>query len=110
MMRFLIDANLPPETARLLVTLGHDAKHTSDLGLERARDRDIWNYAKDNDCCIVTKDEDFVLLRAADPDGPKVVWVRFGNAVRRVTTQRIADVWPAVVDRFEAGDTIVEIR
>lgn len=53
-MRFLVDTNLPPDNARLLVSLGHDAVHTSDIGMERAKDRDIWRYAAENVLCIVT--------------------------------------------------------
>jgi predicted nuclease of predicted toxin-antitoxin system len=81
-MRFLVDTNLPPTDAALITSLGHDAQHTSDVGLERARDREIWQHARSNNLCIVSKDEDFVLLNAAEPDGPSVVWVRIGNAVR----------------------------
>ena len=72
-MRFLIDTNLPPDVASLLNSLGYDACHTRDIGLERATDRSIWQRAKTDDRCIVTKDEDFVLLSAADSDGPAVV-------------------------------------
>jgi predicted nuclease of predicted toxin-antitoxin system len=40
-MRFLVDTNLPPTVAPLIASLGHDAQHTSDVGLERAKDREI---------------------------------------------------------------------
>lgn len=109
-MRFLVDTNLPPAVARLLVSLGHDARHTSDLGLERAKDRDIWLRAKSDRCCIVTKDEDFVLLKSSDAGGPSVVWVRIGNAVRRIILQRLTAEWPTVMIRLQAGDGVVEIR
>jgi predicted nuclease of predicted toxin-antitoxin system len=38
-MRFLVDTNLPPAVAVLITSLGHDAQHSSDVGLERAKDR-----------------------------------------------------------------------
>ena len=93
-----------------LVSEGHDAIHTKDIGYERAKDRVIWQYARVNDYWIVTKDEDFVFLQAADPDGPKVVWVRIGNAVKRVLLQRVARAWPQVVARLEAGEKLIELR
>ena len=109
-MRFLVDTNLPPGLAVSLVTLGHDATHTKDHGMALSTDRAIWQYAKMSGACIVTKDEDFVILKTADPAGPSAVWVRIGNAVRRVLLQRLIVVWPAVVAKLEQGDGIVEVR
>ena len=109
-MRFLVDTNLPPTVATIIASLGHDAWHTSGVGLERAKDREIWQHAKSNELCIVTKDEDFVLLKAADPDGPCVVWVRIGNAIRRVIEKRISAAWPSVMARLDQGDSVVELR
>jgi predicted nuclease of predicted toxin-antitoxin system len=96
-VKFLIDANLPPALARWLASEGHEAHHVGDLGLEGMADRAIWQRARDMDACIVTKDEDFVLLQALDRAGPAVVWVRIGNAVRSVLLQRLPELWPAVV-------------
>jgi predicted nuclease of predicted toxin-antitoxin system len=45
-MRFLVDTNLPPKVAMIIASLGHDARHTSDAGLEGAKDREIWQHAK----------------------------------------------------------------
>jgi predicted nuclease of predicted toxin-antitoxin system len=109
-VKFLVDANLPPAFVRWLVSVGHEAHHVTDFGLERAGDRMIWQRARDIGACIVTKDEDFVLLQALDPTGPVVVWVRIGNAIRRVLMQRLPALWPAVVAAIERGEWIVEIR
>ena len=109
-MKFLVDANLPPALARWLASEGHDARHVSDLGIEAMPDRAIWQRARDLGACIVTKDEDFVLLQALDRAGPPVVWVRIGNAVRTVLLQRIPGLWPEVVSAIERGEKIVEVR
>jgi predicted nuclease of predicted toxin-antitoxin system len=58
----------------------------------------------------VTKDEDFVLLKASDPDGPCVVWVRIGNAVRRIIEKRISAAWPSIVGKLNQGESVVELR
>lgn len=68
-MRFLVDAQLPPALARHLVFLGHEASHVADAGLLVARDQEIWRYAEGCDAVLVTKDEDFVTLRALNPTG-----------------------------------------
>ena len=60
--------------------------------------------------CIMTKDEDFVLMQALDRAGPAVVWIWTGNAVRRVLLQRLAIFWPAVVSAIARGEKIVELR
>ncbi len=57
----------------------------------------------------MTKDEDFVLLKMSEAEGPTVVWIRIGN-VRRVLLQRISSVWAEVVSKLEAGETIIEVR
>jgi hypothetical protein len=60
--------------------------------------------------CIVTKDEDSALLQALDRAGPAVVWIRIGNAVRRVLLGRLPKLWPAVVSAIDRGEKIVEVR
>lgn len=109
-MRYLVDTNLPPARAEWLVSEGHEALHARDLGMAEAKDRVIWNEARASGSCIVTKDEDFVLLRAGRSSGPPIVWVRVGNAVRRVLLQRLSVAWPAVMARLEQGDDVVEVR
>jgi predicted nuclease of predicted toxin-antitoxin system len=109
-MNFLVDTNLPPSLVDLLVAQGHTAQHTRDIGLAQATDRAIWQAAKAAGACIITKDEDFVLIKSFDPTGPRVVWVRIGNAVRRVLLQRLMGAWPAVVAKLEQGESIVEVR
>jgi predicted nuclease of predicted toxin-antitoxin system len=109
-VRFLVDANLPPALARWLVSEGHDAEHVSDLGMEQRSDRDIWAYACERDACVVTKDEDFILLQALDREGPAIVWIRIGNAVRRVLLNRLPALWPAVISALEGGEKVVEVR
>jgi predicted nuclease of predicted toxin-antitoxin system len=78
-VRFLVDAQLPPALARLLIELGHEAQHVGDLDLLRASDRDIWHRASDRDAILITKDADFVTLRAIRGSGPAIVWMRIGK-------------------------------
>jgi predicted nuclease of predicted toxin-antitoxin system len=109
-VKFLVDANLPPALARWLTAEGHEALHVSDVGLEAMPDRSIWNHADQIGACIVTKDEDFALLQALERTGPAVVWIRIGNAVRRVLLQRLPSIWPKVVSAIQRGDKIIEVK
>jgi predicted nuclease of predicted toxin-antitoxin system len=108
-VRFLIDAQLPPSLARYLESLGHEAAHVADLGMEAARDREIWERASAASAVLVSKDEDFVTMRALRAYGPAVVWVRIGNATRRALITRFAAALPAVLAALERGETIVQI-
>jgi predicted nuclease of predicted toxin-antitoxin system len=108
-VKFLVDANLPPALAQWLASEGHEAQHVADLGMAAMPDRDIWQRARDLNACIVTKDEDFVLLQALDRAGPAVVWIRIGNAVRSVLMRRLPALWPEVMSAIERGEKIVEV-
>ena len=108
-MKFLVDANLPPALAQWLASEGHEAQHVADLGMQAAADREIWQHARDLGACIVTKDEDFVLLQALDRAGPAVVWIRIGNAVRNVLMRRLPVLWPEVMSAIERGEKVVEV-
>ena len=109
-MRFLVDAQLPPALARFLVEHGHEAQHVADVGLSRAPDHAIWNHAKSVNAVLVTKDQDFVTMRAlsAEP-APAVIWVRIGNATKRVSIERFSAALPALVEALERGETVVQM-
>jgi predicted nuclease of predicted toxin-antitoxin system len=108
-VRFLIDAQLPPALARHLQSLGHEAVHVADFGMQTARDREIWQRALTTSAVLVSKDEDFVTTRALRRDGPAVVWVRIGNATRRGLIAGFSAALPGVIAALERGETIVQI-
>jgi predicted nuclease of predicted toxin-antitoxin system len=108
-VRFLVDAQLPPALARYLTAAGHQAEHVSDLGLEKASDREIWSKAADFGSTIITKDEDFLTLRALQSHGPAIVWVRVGNTTRGALIEVISSVLPAIITALERGETVVEV-
>jgi predicted nuclease of predicted toxin-antitoxin system len=108
-VRFLVDAQLPPALARYLSAAGHESQHVSDLALERAPDREIWSKARDSGLVIMTKDEDFLTLRALQPRGPAVVWIRIGNTTRDALLEAISSALPSIIRALERGETIVEV-
>lgn len=59
---------------------------------------------------VVSKDEDFALLKAANPEGPKVIWIRIGNAIRRVLLARLEAAWPSVIEMLNEGHELIEVR
>jgi predicted nuclease of predicted toxin-antitoxin system len=109
-MRFIVDTNLPPALSEWLINRGHEAVHTTSVGLAAAPDLAIWHYAVQNEAIVVSKDEDFALLKAANPEGPKVIWIRIGNAIRRVLFARLDEAWPAVIEMVNEGHELIEVR
>jgi predicted nuclease of predicted toxin-antitoxin system len=108
-VRFLIDAQLPPALIRVLNASGQEAVHVGDIGLLQAPDRDIWQRAAAMHAVLVTKDEDFIVMRALDAGGPAVVWVRLGNAKKRALLSRFVAVLPRILAALERGETVIEI-
>jgi len=108
-MRFLVDAQLPPLLARHLVSLGHEAEHVADAGMEKSSDQDVWQRALQNSAILITKDEDFVTIRALAHSGPAVVWIRIGNTSKQALLSRVMTAWPAVASALERGETVIEI-
>ena len=75
----LFDQNLSFRLPELLVQLFPNAEHVRDVGLGRADDLAIWEYAAAHGAAIVTKDDDFRQLSFLRGAPPKVVWVHLGN-------------------------------
>lgn len=109
-MIYLVDNQLPLALARHLQSFGLEAAHVSEAGLERARDREIWDYAKTNGCAIVSKDEDFLYLSASDATGPPFIWVRLGNCRNSSLLAAFDAVLPQLLSSVDAGAKVIEIR
>lgn len=108
-MRFLVDAQLPPALARQLESQGHTAEHVADCGLGCADDHAIWRHAAASGSVLLTKDEDFALMRTLESAGPGVVWIRLGNTRRRELLTWFDRLLPAVLEALRRGDTLIEL-
>lgn len=95
MRRILLDQGLSPLTAGLLNAEGWDAVHVMEVGLDRAADLAILQYAARDGRVCVTLDHDFhAHLARAQSSGPSVVFVRLegqdaahqAGIIRRVWT------------------------
>jgi predicted nuclease of predicted toxin-antitoxin system len=90
-MKLLLDENL---SRRIVPFLQADFPGTSQValeGLERASDLDVWQYAKDHDFVIVSKDSDFYELSLLHGSPPKVVWLQVGNVSKSAVMQLLLD-------------------
>jgi predicted nuclease of predicted toxin-antitoxin system len=107
-MKFLIDAQLPPALCRWLETRGHEAEHVFGLGLISASDAMIADRAEAADAVLVSKDEDFLILRL--PDRFTFLWLRIGNATNRALEAWLSTRWHIVETMLAAGERLVEVR
>jgi predicted nuclease of predicted toxin-antitoxin system len=110
-VRFIVDAQLPPALARLLVAHGYQAEHVAVVGLRNADDSPIWTYALQNGAAIITKDEDFPhRLSQSIASAPVIVWLRVGNTSRKALLRWFEPLLPQIVQLIDQGDRLIEVR
>ncbi|HET7052504.1 MAG TPA: DUF5615 family PIN-like protein [Solirubrobacterales bacterium] len=104
-MRFLLDANLSPEVARLLKKAEQDAIHVSEIGLLTAPDPEIMEAAGQEGRILLTADADFgALLALGSRAKPSVVLLRSADHLRPAGQAEllIANL-PPISDDLEKG-------
>jgi predicted nuclease of predicted toxin-antitoxin system len=88
-MKLLLDANISWKLIALLVPHFPQVEHVTNINTRQpAPDSRIWDYAKREDFCIVTNDEDFLNLLMQNGFPPKLILLRTGNQ----STNFLADV------------------
>ena len=103
-MNLLFDHNLSPRLVTRLADIFPAANHVATLGLDRATDIEVWQYARDNGFLIVTKDADFNDLTTLLGIPPKIIWLLIGNC----TTNQVEDLLrrnASVIATFTADST-----
>jgi predicted nuclease of predicted toxin-antitoxin system len=78
-MKLLLDENLSPNLPYRLRDLFPNSIHVRDVGMKATIDPIVWDYAKDNDLIMVSKDSDMHDLSLVLGNPPKVIWIRLGN-------------------------------
>lgn len=78
-MKFLIDNNLSYKLTELLKPAGIDASHIKKELSIFSLDHVIWEFAKEHEFVILTKDNDFNELSQLFGCPPKVVHLMCGN-------------------------------
>jgi predicted nuclease of predicted toxin-antitoxin system len=78
-VKLLFDQNLSPRLVLRLSPLYPGSVHVYDIGLDRARDTVLWDYAREHGYTIVTQDVDFSEMSDLLGFPPKVIWIRRGN-------------------------------
>ncbi len=76
-MKFLANMGISPTTVTFLRSLGHQAKHLHEEGLDRLRDEEILTKARSEHAIVLTSDLDFGdLVIASKAPLPSVIIFR----------------------------------
>ena len=101
-MKLLFDQNLSPFLASRLADIFPESAHVMDVGLDRADDAAVWDYARANNFIIVSKDSDFHERSVFSGAPPKVIWIRRGNcsteAIEQLMRVHIGDMTNLLTD------------
>jgi len=93
MHRFLVDANLP---YRFSIWNDPEFIHLKDID-DSLPDEKVWEYARENNLTIITKDSDFSNRILFHSPPPKVIHIRFGNMKMRQFYETLQGVWSEVL-------------
>lgn len=97
MPAFLIDVNLP-----YYFNLWNNPQyvHQADIN-PKAKDKEIWQYAIEQNLIIVTKDSDFSNRIILSIPPPKVIHIRLGNVAMKDFYQIINNCWGSVSEMIQ---------
>lgn len=105
MKPLLFDQNLSPGLVRRLAEEFPNSIHVEQVGLSRALDTVVWEYARQHDCLLMTKDADFSDLGLLLGFPPKVIWIRRGNCSTRDIEQLLRENREAIASLGDDPDT-----
>lgn len=109
-MIFWVDAQLSPQLApRLTAQFAVQAQSLGHLGMQRAKDREIFFAARAADDVVITKDADFVRLLEAHGPPPRLLWMTIGNTANDRLRLTPARNWDRILREFTAGEVMIEI-
>ena len=85
-MKLLLDENLSRRIVPFLQTDYSDSTQIALINMQSASDQDVWQFARENDYVIVTKDSDFYDMSLVQGIPPRVIWIKTGNVDKSAIT------------------------
>jgi predicted nuclease of predicted toxin-antitoxin system len=96
--------NLSPALGALISQYGHEVRHWSEVGDQRASDLTILRWAREHDHVLVTHDLDFAaILAETDATAPSVIQVRAQDLLAPETAAAIAGAAATAVPALGRG-------
>ncbi len=104
MTRILLDQGLPRGCAKILSLDQWDVEHTGDIGLSRASDEQIIDYARRENRIIITLDADFhTIIAVENAQTPSVIRIRQEGLKADKLAELIKRIWPKIQSQIETG-------
>lgn len=105
MKPLLFDENLSLRLVDRLADIYPGSAHVSTVGLGNALDRAVWEYARQRDFMIVSKDADFSEIGLISGFPPKIIWVRRGNCSTRNIEVLLRESYDAIEGLSEDAES-----
>ncbi len=95
-MKLLFDQNLSPHLVTKLSKLFVGSKHVGDVGLAKASDSQVWEFARQNQFIVISKDSDFSDYIEMFGSPPKLIWIRKENCstilIESILRENVSDI------------------
>lgn len=103
-MKLLLDQGLPRSSAEILRNKGWNIQHTGEIGMSRATDRQILEYARDEQRIVITLDSDFhTILAVENLNSPSVVRIRQEGLRGPELAELVEKIWSRIGQQLENG-------
>ena len=107
-MKFLLDMPISPKTEKFLRGLGYDAIRVDKLGMKKATDKEIFEYAIKEDRTIITVDLDFGrILSYFKTSKPSIIIFRLKYPSVEKINRLLSSIIPKIEEEIEKGSIIV---
>ncbi len=83
-MKLLLDENISSKLVKFLMKDFPGSSHIDYLKMQGSTDTNIWEYAKNENFIIVSKDNDFRQRSFLFGSPPKVIWISVGNGGTKI--------------------------
>lgn len=90
-MKLLLDENISCRIVKHIEKDFPQSNHIDYLNMQGTSDSSIWEYAKENNFIIVSKDTDFRQRSFLFGSPPKVIWLSIGNQGTNVIKQLLLE-------------------
>lgn len=105
-----LDAHLAPDLARWISErFAVAAVPVSDLGLQSAKDQQIFDAARRASAVMITKDNDFVEMLERFGPPPHLIHLTCGNTSNAELRRVLERALPKALELIAAGEPLVEI-